>query len=98
MDVRFVKLITGEEFLAEVTEKDDGQVEINNTVVAVANETGGMSFMPWCHFVMTRKFNLDADDIIFTSNDYDSQMRAAYEENFNPSRILTPGDKKILMP
>jgi hypothetical protein len=55
MNVKILKLITGEEIVCEVVSQDDTTVTVKNTVALVLqpNKDGGiqMGFLPWANMV-----------------------------------------------
>ena len=92
-EVRFVKLSTGEEFFTTVEEKDE-ELVMSNSVVAVDNGQGGLSFVPYLPFVADRSFTVHGDDVMIMESPI-PEILDSYNQNFG-SGIITPPEKKII--
>jgi len=95
MSVELVKLITGEEFLADVTEKD-GKVVTTNPVVGVPNQSGGMDLMPYAPYFSLKRgedrvIEFDPIQVLFHDECVEEVkfLEEAYCKHFG--KILTPG-------
>ena len=95
--LQFVKLLTGEEFFSSVTEDETGNCYfMENSIVAVDNGSGGLSFIPFLPFVQSRSFTIHGTDIMIMEKPID-EIKEAYDKHFGESSIITPPEKKIIL-
>jgi len=95
-EVKFVKLSTGEEFFTTVEEGTVNKQELvmTNSVVAVDNGQGGLSFVPYLPFVADRSFTVHESDVMIIESPI-PEILDSYNQNFG-SGIITPPEKKII--
>ena len=92
-EVKFIKLVTGEEFFSTVTRKEK-DFKMENSVVAVDNGEGGLAFVPQLPFFEGRTFHVHADDVMIVETPI-NEIVNSYNQNFG-SGIITPPEKKII--
>ena len=96
MNVQVFKLKNGEEFIAEVIELHEDDVNIKHPVVLVADSSGGHSFSPWIATAKQKEFWLTLSDIRFMEHVVD-ELDEAYRSMFGEvSNIITPKSDIIL--
>jgi len=100
LKVELVKLISGEEFLASIEEKN-GKLIAENPVVGVPNREGGMELMPYAPYInMTkgedRVIEFDLTHVMFHGPVIDEMkfLEEAYCKHFN--KIITPPTGKVI--
>lgn len=98
-NIKSLKLVTGEELVAEVvSELSDTTIELKNIVAAAlqrnpqTNEVG-IGFMPWMHSTKTSSFVVGRDKIVCIVEVADD-VRNGYNQIFG-SGILVPPKQLI---
>ena len=81
-NVKVLKLITGEEVLARVTEEDSGSITLNKPMILQAvptNQQGKMGFalVPWFMSGKSEKITISIDHVI-TQDDLKDQAEKNY--------------------
>jgi len=102
-DIKLIKLVSGEEFLAEtIVNEGEGSVTFKNPVVAVATEPRtpggepGLGFMPWFHFAHQTIFTLGIEKVMVVADRYEPSLQKAYYDQFNDTGLIVPSEKKII--
>jgi len=94
MNVRYVKLSHGEDFIAEVEETDEGYVMTNPSSLAPhPDQQGQFILVPWAPYSMDRQFEFDKDQVLFIKNAQED-ITNAFAQTFGG--IVTPNKKLIL--
>ena len=85
--IKLIKLVTGEDVIAEVTEHGD-RVYLKNAIrLAVTNQ--GVAMMPFSPFIKEDMFNIHTNHIIFQA-EVDDEVRNAYNSKFGSGIIVAP--------
>lgn len=95
--IKFVKLTTGEEFVADVHTKDGDLVVSNPTVLVVQNGPSGpqIQSVPWCSFCEDREMVIPQESVMFTGSVSDDLEKAFIKQHSGievvggPSKIIT---------
>jgi len=88
-NVKLFKLITGEEFIAQVIKERNG-FEIANPVVAVQAEADQLQFVPWVPMAARDvKIVILYEHVVLCINTHES-LAKAHKDQFDESRIITP--------
>jgi len=98
MDVRAIKLATGEELIAEITETETGFVAKNPVTIMQNPQTGAASFSPWFAFAQEREFTFLNEQLMFPPMAAGEEIVKNYEHIFNEQIIKTAPEKKIILP
>lgn len=64
LSIRHLKLVSGEELVALIKEKDDGSITIERPYLIKNNLIGGFAFMPWFPFSSQKIFKLNRSSIV----------------------------------
>ena len=95
MDVRVLKLVTGEEIVAEFVTETAETITVTNTLsllVQPSQQGVGYAFVPWCPMVQGNK-TIKLEKTIFTASATD-ELVASYRSMF--SQIMTPPPKTLI--
>jgi hypothetical protein len=95
MDVRVLKLVTGEEIVGEFVSETKDSITVKNTLSLLIqpNQQGvGYAFVPWCPMVQGDK-KIKLEKTIFTANATD-ELERSYSSMF--SQIMTPPPKQLI--
>mgnify|MGYP003136739642 CR=1 FL=1 len=94
MEVKVLRMNTGEEIIYTLVSETDEYVEVENALVAVPNQQGQIGFAPWSYLA-------DEGQTLKVSKDYIVYVIEAKEmivDNYKKifSKIETPSKKLIL--
>ena len=96
MDVKLIRLITGEEIVAEVLDWRDGILTVKNGLVVIPQQQQ-VGFAPWATVIDKEDpdIQLSRDFIVYMVN-VDSAVKKKYNEIFG-SKLITPDEKKLIV-
>jgi len=95
MDVKVIRMWSGEDVIAEIVEEKQDSIIIRNPIVAVPTSEGQMGFAPWAPLLRDKNFNLEVVQkyIVYIAETQDAVVEQ-YQQMFSP--IQTPTKKLIL--
>jgi hypothetical protein len=96
IDVKLIRIVTGEEIVAELLEETDSSIEVQNGLVVLPN-ANGVGFAPWATVIDkdNPKIQLSKNHIVYMV-DVDSSVRTKYNEIFG-SKLITPDSPKLIV-
>lgn len=94
-NIKVIKLVSGEELVAEITNETDTSVVLTNVVAAVlqrSQQTGGaaLGFMPWMH-AANAPFEINKSMIICIAEVAD-EVKNGYNQIFGAGIVVPPKD------
>ena len=99
--VKVLKMVTGEDLIAECKDSDNGNLILKNPCIMVPAKDGGIGIAPWAFMSKDAETGLeiDKDKVVFMSQPVD-EFEEQYNKVFSPvvapsSKIVTPGDLKL---
>ena len=95
MDVRVLKLVTGEEIVGEFVSETKTSITVKNTlslIIQPSQQGVGYAFVPWCPMAQGDK-TIKLEKTIFTASATD-ELEASSRSMF--SQIMTPGPKTLI--
>lgn len=100
MTIQVVRLISGEDIVADVNIISADMVELKNAIVAVAmpgrpNEGPKVGFAPWQPFSKSRSFKIDRTHVISISEPIDDFVTQYQAMNSN---LALPVKQKLIVP
>jgi len=97
MEVRVIKLLNGEEIVAEVLTEDDNSVKIQNPLFLTMKPDGSSGFMPWLPIALEKgtEITLEKSKFMFPMLNPTKNVDAVYKSAFGA--IITP-DTNIARP
>ena len=96
MDVRVLKLITGEEIVGEFITETEETITVKNTlslIIQPSQQGVGYAFVPWCPMVQGNK-TLKFEKTLFVGPATD-ELVSSYQSMF--SQIMTPPPKQLIV-
>lgn len=95
MDIKLIRIISGEEIIAEVLDFSNGILTIQNPLVVIPQQ-GQVGFAPWATVIDTERpeIGLDMRHVIY-SVEVASDVKKQYAKIFG-SNIITP-DKQLIL-
>jgi hypothetical protein len=96
IDVKLLRIITGEEVIAELVTEDEDTITIRNGLVVLPGSQN-VGFAPWATVI-----DKEDPDIVLSRNfivyvvNVDSSVKKKYNEIFG-SKLITPEEKKLIL-
>jgi hypothetical protein len=96
IDVKLLRIITGEEVIAELVTEDENTITIKNGLVVLPSAQN-VGFAPWATVIDKEEpdIQLSRDFIVYVVN-VDSSVKKKYNQIFG-SKLVTPDDKKLIL-
>ena len=96
IDVKLIRIVTGEEIIAELLEETASYITVQNGLVVIPS-TQGVGFAPWATIISKEKpeITLDKRNLIYIV-DLDEEVIKKYNEMFG-SKLVTPASKKLIV-
>jgi len=96
MNVKLLRIITGEEVLAELLSEDESTLTIQNGLVVLPN-ANGVGFAPWATVISKEKkeITLSKEHLVYVV-ECDDDVQTKYESIFG-SALVKPEKKKLIL-
>ena len=96
MDVKLIRMSSGEDVVAELLEEKDGAIVVKNAIVAIPTGNSKLGFAPWAPIIdrTNTEIEVKTNFIVFISNP-DESVVEQYEQMF--SVIAKPESKKLIL-
>jgi hypothetical protein len=96
IDVKLIRIVTGEEIIAELVSEEDTTIVVKNGLVVIPSAQG-VGFAPWATIINKEKpeITLDKRNLIYIV-DLDEEVTKKYNEMFG-SKLVTPDSKKLIV-
>ena len=96
MDVKLIRIITGEEIVAEVVSETDDTITVQNGLVVLPTNTG-VGFAPWATVISKEKpeITVSKTHVVYVAEVQDDVSKK-YNEMFG-SKLITPDKKKLIV-
>ena len=94
MNVKVLRMNTGEEVVFTLVNETDNTIEIENTLVAMPSAQGQIGFGPWAPLVKNDETITIGKDFVVYVEDVQVDVLEQYKKIFSP--IETPSTKLIL--
>tara|TARA_B100001094_G_scaffold318632_1_gene362458 strand:+ start:4816 stop:5109 length:294 start_codon:yes stop_codon:yes gene_type:complete len=96
IDVKLLRILTGEEVVAEIVEENDAEIVIRNGLVVLPTNTG-VGFAPWATVISKEKpeISISKKHIVYIV-EVQEDVCKKYEQMFG-SKLVTPDSKKLIL-
>ena len=96
IDVKLLRIITGEEVIAELLSETKENITIQNGLIVVPTNNG-VGFAPWASVISKEKpeITIYKNHIVYIV-DVQEELSKKYNEMFG-SKLITPNEKKIIL-
>ena len=96
MDVKLIRIITGEEIVAEVLSETEDTITVQNGLVVLPTNTG-VGFAPWATVISKEKpeITVSKTHVVYVAEVQDDVSKK-YNEMFG-SKLITPDKKKLIV-
>lgn len=96
IDVKLLRITTGEEVVAELLSETEDTITIQNALVVLPTNNG-VGFAPWASVISKEKpeITISKNHIVYIV-DVQEDLSKKYNEMFG-SKLITPNEKKIIL-
>ena len=96
MNVKLIRVVTGEEIVAEVLSETDDTITVQNGIVVLPTNTG-VGFAPWATVISKEKpeITVSKTHVVYVAEVQDDVSKK-YNEMFG-SKLITPDKKKLIV-
>jgi len=95
MNVKLIRVVTGEEIVAEVVSETDDTITVQNALVVLPTNSG-VGFAPWATVVSKDEpeITVSRNHLVYVAEVQDD-VSSKYNEMFG--NIITPAEKKLIL-
>ena len=95
MNVKLIRVVTGEEIVAEVVSETDNTVTVQNALVVLPTNNG-VGFAPWATVVSKDEpeITVSRNHLVYVA-EVQEDVASKYKEMFG--NIITPAEKKLIL-
>ena len=96
MNVKLIRMSSGEDVIAEVVNHDDNSLTLKNGIVGVPTQQGTLSFVAWSPMISkeVKDITVDTKFVIYVAEAAE-EIVSQYEQMYSP--ISTPEKKKLIL-
>ena len=96
MEVKLLRVITGEEIVAEIVEENAAEVTLKNALVVIPTQQS-VGFAPWATVIDREnpEVTVSRTHIVYVAN-LDESIRNKYDEIYG-SKIVKPEKKSLIL-
>jgi len=95
MNVKLIRVVTGEEIVAEVVSETDDTITVQNALVVLPTNNG-VEFAPWATVISKDdpEITVSRNHLVYVAEVQDD-VASKYKEMFG--NIITPAEKKLIL-
>lgn len=96
IDIKLFRISTGEEIVAELLEETSDSVTLQNGLVLIPTQTGGIGFAPWSPVISKNnpKIRVSKNFIVYMI-EVDDEVKSKYNQMYG-SKIITGPEKQVI--
>ena len=96
IDVKLIRMITGEEIIAEIVSETDDTITVQNGLVVLPTNNG-VGFAPWATVISKDKpeITISKTHVVYVA-EVQEDVCKKYNEMFG-SKLITPNSKKLVL-
>tara|TARA_B100002019_G_C21005422_1_gene467369 strand:- start:83 stop:376 length:294 start_codon:yes stop_codon:yes gene_type:complete len=96
IDVKLLRIVTGEEVIAELVSEDDTTITVKNGLVVLPTNNG-VGFAPWATVIDTDNpdITMSKQHVVYVAA-VQEDVSKKYNQMFG-SKLITPDSKKLIM-
>ena len=96
MEVKLLRVITGEEIVAEIVEENAAEVTLKNALVVIPTQQS-VGFAPWANVIDREnpEVTVSRTHIVYVAN-LDESIRNKYDEIYG-SKLVKPEKKSLIL-
>jgi hypothetical protein len=95
MNVKLIRVVTGEEIVAEVVSETDDTITVQNALVVLPTNNG-VGFAPWATVISKDdpEITVSRNHLVYVA-EVQEDVSSKYKEMFG--NIITPAEKKLIL-
>ena len=96
INVKLLRIVTGEEVIAELVSESDTTITVKNGLVVMPTQSG-VGFAPWATVIDDKKpeITLSHNHVVYMA-EVSEDVTKKYNELFG-SKLVTPNEKKLIL-
>ena len=96
MNVKLIRMSSGEDVIAEVVNHDDNSLTLKNGIVGIPTQQGTLSFVAWSPMISkeVKDITVSTKFVVYVA-DAAEEIVSQYEQMYSP--ITTPEKKKLIL-
>ena len=96
-NVKLIRIVTGEEIVADLIEETENTITIKNALVVFPNQQK-VGFAPWCTVLDQERpeITIKHSHVVYVA-EVDENVTKKYNQVFGGVGIVTPEEKKIII-
>ena len=96
IDVKLIRIVTGEEVVAELLDENASTIEVQNGLVVLPN-ANGVGFAPWATVISKDEpeITISKTHVVYVA-EVQEDVCKKYNEMFG-SKLITPNSKKLVL-
>lgn len=96
IDIKLFRISTGEEVVAELLEDSSDSVTVQNGLVLIPTQSGGIGFAPWAPVISKEdpKIQISKNFIVYMV-EVDEEVKSKYNQMYG-SKIITEPQKQVI--
>ncbi len=96
MNVKLIRMSSGEDVIAEVVNHDDNSLTLKNGIVGVPTQQGTLSFVAWSPMISkeVKDITVSTKFVVYVA-EVAEEIVSQYEQMYSP--IATPEKKKLIL-
>ena len=96
MNVKLIRMSSGEDLITEVVTFDDESIIMKNPIVGIPTQQGTLTFVPWSPMISKeqKEIKVAVKFVVYVAEAAD-EIVEQYEQMY--STIATPGKKKLFL-
>jgi len=96
IDVKLIRIVTGEEIIAEVLSETDDTITVQNGLVVLPTNNG-VGFAPWATVISKEdpEITISKTHVVYVA-EVQEDVCKKYNEMFG-SKLITPNSKKLVL-
>lgn len=96
MNVKLIRMSSGEDVIAEVVNHDDNSLTLKNGIVGVPTQQGTLSFVAWSPMISkeVKDITVSTKFVVYVAEAAE-EIVSQYEQMYSP--ITTPEKKKLIL-
>jgi len=96
MNVKLIRMSSGEDVIAEVVNHDDNSLTLKNGIVGVPTQQGTLSFVAWSPMISKEEKDITVSTkfVVYVAQAAE-EIVSQYEQMYSP--IATPEKKKLIL-
>lgn len=98
MNIKLIKVTSGEEIVCNLVEDTDDYVVIHKGISPIPNANGTVGFVPWCPLEKkdSEGIKVEKKFVMYITEPAD-EIAQQFERMLNPTKIATPEKKKLIL-